>query len=374
MKCEKAGKTTDDITPFNADLPEPGKIQCKGDNKYNKKTLRAMQWNAASLKNKIYELRDRTKALDLDILLIQETHLKEDDKTPTIDGYTAIRADRKGGMEGGGLISYIRTSLTFERIKDEAKNGTEISSFSVKMSKNKWIKFTNLYCPPTSSTSFTNQLELALPIIPTASNAIICGDFNAHSTLWDDHAASDERGSQIEDWLIEIELTVLNDNAPTRINPATGGLSSPNVTLCGTNWSHKTTWTTEDGMGKSDHNPIVIEMHSEVSHNPVFKGQAKWKSKNVDRRPFTEEIDAKIALLEPSTNIYERANRFTKILIDAGKAHVGTVKPGKNTKTWMTPPVRAAIRKRNHLRRKFRTQHKESKGRKLEGNPGGHRH
>ena len=238
-----------------------------------------MQWNAASLKNKIYELRDRTKALDLDIILIQETHLKEDDKTPTIDGYTAIRADRKGGMEGGGLISYIRSSLTYERIKDEAKNGTEISSFSVKMSKNKWIKFTNLYCPPTSSTSFTNQLELALPIIPTASNAIICGDFNAHSTLWDDHAASDERGSQIEDWLIENELTVLNDNTPTRINPATGGLSSPDVTLCGTNWSHKTTWTTEDGMGKSDHNPIVIEMHSEVSHNPVFKGQAKWKSK-----------------------------------------------------------------------------------------------
>ena len=124
--------------------------------------------------------------------------------------------------------------------------------------------------------------------------------------MWDDHAASDDRGAELEDWLIENELTVLNDNSPTRINPATGGRSSPDITLCGSNWSYKTTWTTGEGMGKSDHSPIVTEMHSEVSHNPVFKGQAKWKSKDVDWQPFTEEVDAKISLLAPSTNIFER--------------------------------------------------------------------
>ena len=74
----------------------------------------------------------------------------------------------------------------------------------------------------TSSAAANNQyLELALPIILTAPNALICGDFNAHSALWDDHAASDERQLEVEDWLIENEHSVVNNNSPTRTNLGT---------------------------------------------------------------------------------------------------------------------------------------------------------
>ena len=102
--------------------------------------------------------------------------------------------------------------------------------------------------------------------------------------------------------------------------------------------------------------PIIIELHSEVSHNPVFVGQAKWKSKDMNWKPFMEAVEAKAAELEPTYNIYERTQRFNNILIDCGKAHVGKVKPGKNTKSWMTPTVRAALGKRNKLRRRLKSQ------------------
>ena len=38
--------------------------------------------------------------------LVQETHLKEKDKTPYIEGYQTIRADRKAATRGGLLAFY----------------------------------------------------------------------------------------------------------------------------------------------------------------------------------------------------------------------------------------------------------------------------
>ena len=102
------------------------------------------QWNADGINTKIHELCERCKDLDLDILLIQESKLRDEQKAdPQIPGYTSIRVDRKN-RQGGGLISFVRKSLGFERNTDECKNGTEVSTFSVKISKNKWIKISNI--------------------------------------------------------------------------------------------------------------------------------------------------------------------------------------------------------------------------------------
>ena len=38
---------------------------------------------------------------------------------------------------------------------------------------------------------------------------------------------------------------------------------------------------------------------------------------------------------------------------------MGKVKPGRKTRVWLTPPVRAAIRQRNLLRRKIKTHRRE---------------
>ncbi len=57
------------------------------------------------------------------------------------------------------------------------------------------------------------------------------GDLNAHSSLWDTNQPSDVRGEQLEDWVIAHSASVLNDGAATLLNRATGGLSSPDVSL-----------------------------------------------------------------------------------------------------------------------------------------------
>ena len=56
---------------------------------------------------------------------------------------------------------------------------------------------------------------------------------------------------------------------------------------------------------------------------------------------------------------FKKMPNLNKNLLDAARTHVGKTKPGKKSKPWMTPTVRAAIRKRNALRRKVKTQRRE---------------
>ena len=82
--------------------------------------------------------------------------------------------------------------------------------------------------PPDSSVAFANKhLALETGIIPTDPYTIIAGDFNAHSLLWDDIQPPDTRGTEMENWIIDQELSVANDGSPTRVGRITGNESTP---------------------------------------------------------------------------------------------------------------------------------------------------
>ena len=57
-----------------------------------KSSLGILQWNAEGLSTKVYELTARLKEDDIDICLVQESHLQERSPMPFIDGYKTIRA------------------------------------------------------------------------------------------------------------------------------------------------------------------------------------------------------------------------------------------------------------------------------------------
>ena len=67
-----------------------------------------MQWNAVGITTKIIEVRERLKEDKIDSCNIQETKLTPQKSTLKISGCKAVMpADRKGGIQGGGLITYI---------------------------------------------------------------------------------------------------------------------------------------------------------------------------------------------------------------------------------------------------------------------------
>ena len=214
------------------------------------------------------------KELEVDVITIQETHLTKGNKVPFIPGYSPVRADMKNKGRGG-LLSFVATSLPMQRIKDESKNATEVSTFVVRFKKNKWAKISNTYCPPDSPAYEPGFVQLRTDIIPTSPNTIICGDFNAHAPLWDNIQPTDERGNEVIDFSAASSLNIINDGSPTRTSPETGQGSSPDIALAGSFWSNKASWSVIDNSIGSDHCPILIELKCNVSHTPAFQGAPK---------------------------------------------------------------------------------------------------
>ena len=102
----------------------------------------------------------------------------------------------------------------------------------------------------------------------------------------------------------------------------------------------------DEPIGSSDHSPIIIEVSDKVKYVSPLNRSAKWKSRDVDWDSFKQTADDNI--LDPNEarrlSAKERVSKFCEALIESGNTHVGKVKPSKNSKPWMSPPIRAAIR------------------------------
>ena len=333
-------------------------------------SLKILQWNADGLRPKINELELRLKKERIDVVLIQETKLTPQRRTPKLCGYSSIRLDRKNQDGGGGVLAYISCSLVFERLRESNRMGTESSSFRIRLGKRKWVVLCNTYCPP--SRSHTRQSSLDFDAFPSSPDSILLGDLNAHNHLWDPFQPQDTRGESLLDWAYEHDMGVMNNGSHTRENTRaarfddpssqslSGGKSTPDVSLCGSYWTSRYTWHTTEAIGSSDHLPILITLNHQVKLHPIFRSQDRWCLARANWNAFSEEVEQSIDSAMPAgSSIDSLAYGFQETLIKAATSHVGTSRPGKGKKCWETPKVREAIRKRNRLRRHLSTRRDE---------------
>ena len=358
--CEKCQRVQEAIlekaTPivFDEELVE----KSGGMSTETKGYLRVLQWNAEALAPKMFELKARLKEEDIDVCLIQETKLREYHTKPYIEGYKAYRADRIT-TTGGGLITFVKTSLIVEDLGECAQQATEVQTIRVRISKNKWVYITNVYVPPVNSKG--QVIVLRTDIIPTNSSSLICGDFNGHSALWDYNLNPDKRGEALVDWALDEDLEIINNGDPTRSDRGENEtLSTPDVTFCGRDWSGKTEWSVAEAIGSSDHLPIIININACVKHQQVFGSRSKWKDKGADWESYRKQLEESAPDIE-QLELRSRIERFNQLMLDSAKAHVKKVKPGKKTRVYLTPAIRAKIKIRNNLRRNLKENKKEWK-------------
>ena len=328
-------------------------------------SLRILQWNADGIKPKLHELEMRMKELDIDVAIIQETKLKKADRSPTLPGYASIRCDRPGESTGGGLLSFIRHSLIFR--EDSRRTTTadavtpEVSSFYVKVARHRWLNIVNCYLPPTrTGANVASPTPItSLDFFPATEDTFIGGDLNAHSNLWDSEQPTDSRGDLVTDWILENDMVCVNDGSATRTNRATGGSSSPDITLVHSNWSSKVEWSVGEDLG-SDHLPIVVHVKLKITATrQQVNSRPRWRRNGVDWEPFRASVEEAVLELDESEPLVNRISQFNSILIKAAKEHVGKCKRGPRSNEWITPEVKAAIKKRNRLRRQGSSKREE---------------
>ena len=323
-----------------------------------KGTLRLFQWNADVIKLKINELGERMKNLGVDIALIQESKLRVKDKTPRIEGYSTVRADRRGPKPGGGLISFVKDDIAFESRPcwNQMTGNVESSRLKIWLSKKSWITLHNLYIPTNRDTN--TEEVLVLDNLQVGKDSFFGGDLNGHSQLWDQSQPQDSRGDRLEEWMADNDLVCANDGWATRVNRGTAGLSSPDVLFTPSSWSSKTEWTVGECLG-SDHLPVVITIRCTVVQFPQLEKNARWKKKDVNWAAFSSAVEEPASSWNPLDTVHRRAKKFTEDILSAAKEHVGKTKPGKHRNAGISATVRALVKKRNFSRRRINTHRQE---------------
>ena len=138
--------------------------------------------------------------------------------------------------------------------------------------------------------------------------SIITPCFNGHSHLWDHVQAPDALGDKITDWIISKDLHVLNDGSTTRTCQITVNYSTPDLSLCGCNWSTKTSWTLAEPIGNLDYLPITIVINHIIRYQPVTPRKARWLHNDIDWSSFTNEVELQIQQLLKEPNILIRVS------------------------------------------------------------------
>lgn len=181
-----------------------------------------LQWNARSLiangqefKRYIFEQQNKPH-----IICVQETWLK-----PQLDfiiqGYTTVRNDREGG-KGGGVATFIQSGINYS----VSSVGKEQESICIKTwTGNNSVTIINYYNP-------CNKLTPGIlnDIGGQSRGKIVCGDFNAHSTLWGSKS-TDVNGLVVEEFIEDNGLVCINSGKGTRYNSANNTESVIDLTL-----------------------------------------------------------------------------------------------------------------------------------------------
>jgi hypothetical protein len=157
----------------------------------------------------------------------------------------------------------------------------------------------------------------------------------------------------LEEWIMDNYLISLNDGSKTRVNCATTGKSVPDVTLVHNSLVAGATWRWLKARG-SDHYPLLCEVDVTYSHLAELDSKLKWDWRNADWENFQKEVEQTVSNVRPRNlrwSLKKRVTFFGEGILKAAKNHVGMVQIRDSGRCWMTPVLKAAMKRHNLLGR-----------------------
>ena len=269
-----------------------------------------LQWNANSLVAHVHELKHYLDSIPSlpDIICVQETFLK-----PTLDinilGYTVIRQDGKNGR--GGVATFIRNGTIYSDVQlFENIEGVSVLVESLSGP----IRIFNFYISPSSffdESFFSHIFE--------QDQIIVCGDFNAKSTLWGSPKA-DSRGKSLENILQKTDVVVLNTGSPTRYFKQ--GYSHIDLSFSSPNIANLTNWEVLEKTCGSDHNLVQLDLSTYICNENT--NRPRWVYSKADWPLFSALCDKNLAELDLDDELEELNESITEAIIMAAEASIPT--------------------------------------------------
>ena len=209
-----------------------------------------IQWNCRGLKSNYIEILLLLSLLNPSIFCLQETFLKTNDNIDIkgVNIYNYIHSE--GQRSSGGNSIFVKSCLPQKEIKIK----TQLLAVAVSVTFDKEITVCAVYIPPAFSL-ITEHLQSLLSQLPAPY--ILVGDFTGHNILWG-CKDNNSRGDIIENFITNNNLCLMNDKS--YLHPATGHLSSLDLSLCHPFLFLNFDWSVYADQCGSDHFPVIIKV------------------------------------------------------------------------------------------------------------------
>jgi hypothetical protein len=227
--------------------------------------------------------------------------------------------------------------------------------------ENKIIYIFNTYFSPNNNLNFEiSQLQTAIDVIKP-NYFIVTSDTNVHSHMWFD-SHNDQRGEQLETFIAQNNLFIINNNEETPTFQTLRGKSSiditlTNMSLCGAIKN----WSVLDIESVSDHKYISFEFN-ETLNEIKYKSTYKYNTKkaNWDRlldciEPQMNELETQIRRTNIKNELELIVKQFTVLVAKVCDENIPKIKPVMNPKSnnWWNEELENKKKQINCIRRRF---------------------
>ena len=280
--------------------------------------------------------------------MLQETMIGNYNPKPT-SGYTLFPYSPSGRtVPGDGLAFLIKNSIPYKTC--HITSNLQTQTFQVRL--NRLYTFCNIYISNHDDIT-TAQITTIIDQLPEPY--ILCGDFNAKHPRWG-NPISNGRGQTINQFLLENRSILLNDGTQTHFHIQSGTASAIDLTLCSPDVSPTLSWTVEEDLHGSDHNPIIIQ---EMIPTEIYR-EPKYDEKRADWDGFRQDTHADgIWETYQDEGIDDIVETYNHLIITAADNNINKSsqnQPMKKVPWWNLQCSTANYERKRALRRYQRTK------------------
>ena len=312
------------------------------DNPPNQKfeTLNIVQLNISGLSTKKVELSHFLHKYSIHVALIQETEIGKETNIE-ISGYTPKHCECQNCQ---GIVTYIKNNVTGKTENISLGHTTDVQKTTIWHSEGKFHLY-NVYNPPGKNLQLPHQMETS-----EFQKSIIAGDFNGHSPSWG-YQNFNQTGKMIEEIQNSTNLFFVQDNSstPTLLHRVHKTLSRPDLTLLSSDLINTYTSEVAEGIGNSDHRPIITT----IQIKKKFVRRTRWNFKKAPWDLYKATTDSLLGKIDLSSkNVEKLEKQITESILKAASLCIPRGCRKKYKPFW-NDNIDLAVKARENARKKL---------------------
>lgn len=216
----------------------------------NNTSLKIAFWNANGVRTKQTELLHFLQDQKVDVLLLNETHLKPC-YSLSLQNYNTYRTDRLT-TPGGGTAVLVKKHLQSYELPDKSTPDLETTRVVLKTGRTR-LALIAAYLSPAKTLNKTDLLTTLDTNLPT----ILAGDLNAKHTNWNSKT-NNTKGLLLKQIAQDENLLVIAPDEPTHVHLVSNTTDVLDVAILKDVTQH---WTIDTKIDlSSDHFPVILEL------------------------------------------------------------------------------------------------------------------